>query len=94
MSATITTPCVTITPTICDGIVVRWYGSENAMRRGSEIVSASRNGVCGHGGYITPEMFVQAWAAHLALKSGRDVSHLATHRSLGIFSDEYVPVSQ
>lgn len=86
---------VTVTPTIMDGTVVRWFGSEEAMRSVRPIVSASRNRVSGHsGGEITPELFEAAWSAHQALKRGDNgaVVPLETHRSRGFLSDEYEPV--
>lgn len=84
---------VTSTPTICDGTVVRWFGSEEAMRYSNPVISASRNGVMGGSRFITPELFHVAWEAHLAIKRGDDVSHLVTHRSKRLLGDEYVPVN-
>lgn len=82
--------CVTVTPTIMSGTVVRWFPSEEAMRSVSPAISASRDGVMGHGGhYLTPDLFQGAWDAHLAIKRGDTVAHLATHRHAGLFSGEY-----
>lgn len=77
--------CVTVTPTIGDGTVVRWYASEAAMDYMQPTISASRNGVLGHGGdYISGEVFTAAWAAHQRLAQGLDVDDLATHRRHGL----------
>jgi hypothetical protein len=75
---------VTVTPTIMDGTVVRWYAHERDLDHYQPAVSASRDGVMGHDTFITPELFDAAWAAHLAIKIGADVSHLATHRKRGL----------
>lgn len=85
---------VTVTPTIMDGQVVRWYPSEAALENHSEAISASRNAVMACDGHpITPELFDAAWTAHLALKNKGDLSHLATHRQRG-FLGSYEPVEQ
>lgn len=75
---------VTVTPTILDGTVARWYRSETELAWGNETISASRNGVMGHGTYITPTDYDAAWTAHLAIKAGHDIQHLATHKRRGI----------
>lgn len=80
---------VTVTPTIMDGTVVRWFTTAYAMEDCRPVVSASREGVSGHHGHITPELFDAAWAAHLAIKAGQDVNHLATHRRRGVFSGPF-----
>lgn len=72
---------VTVTPTIMDGNVVRWHRGPG---EGRVIISASRNGVMGHGDYIAPGLFDRAWTATLAIANGQDVNHLATHRRRGI----------
>jgi hypothetical protein len=77
-------PVVTVTATIMDGTVARWYRTETELAWGNETISASRNGVHGHSGHITPELFDAAWTAHLALKNGADIGHLATHRRRGL----------
>jgi hypothetical protein len=76
---------VIITPTIMDGRVVRWYQSLNAAEQSNEIVSASRNGVrveC----FVSPDgveslvaLIREARKAADLIRSGKDVSHLATH---------------
>ena len=85
---------VTVTPTIMDGTVVRWYCSEQALMYGNAALSASRHCVMGHGGHITPELFEAAWAAHLAITRGEDVQHLATHTRTRLFGGEWEPVTE
>lgn len=85
-----TAPYITVTPTVMDGTVVRWFTNQRDMDRCQAAISASRRGVLSDG-YITPELFDPAWAAHLALKAGVDVEHLATHRHQGI-TGPFVPV--
>jgi hypothetical protein len=86
-----TAPVVTVTPTILDGTVARWYHNETHLAWHRETISASRNGVMGHGTYITPDTFDAAWTAHLALKNGHDIGHLATHRRRGL-TGPYEPI--
>ena len=87
--------CVTSTPTICDGTVLRWYSSEEALIYGNCAISASRNGVVGHGGQITPPMFQAAWDAHLLLKARRDedANRAVTHRRKRVFGTDYERIS-
>ena len=80
---------VTVTPTIMDGTVVRWYHNENAVEYGREMVSASRNGVRVNG-YLTDVPGDVLSAAQQAYETLRrddrtDISHLATHRRRGLF---------
>jgi len=73
---------VTVTPTIRDGQVVRWYGSEEAAQYGDEMLSVSRNGVRVHAYLddVPDDVLTQARDAHRVLAAGGDVGHLATHR--------------
>lgn len=66
-------------PTIMDGTVIRWYASESDAKAHNQVISASRNGVYGHG-KLTPEYFDAAWAAHARLIAGRSVDEIATHK--------------
>ncbi len=80
---------VTVTPTIMDGLVVRWYRDLDAAQAGGAIASmasASRNGVLVHG-YLheVPErVLAEARRAHRLLSERRDaddeVRAMATHR--------------
>lgn len=87
---------VTVSPTIMDGAVVRWYSSEDAVEYGREMCSASRNGVRVNG-YLTDVPADVLSAAQQAYESLRrddrtDVGHLATHRRRGLFGP-LVPVA-
>ncbi|MFG1659055.1 hypothetical protein ACGFIY_21235 [Micromonospora chersina] len=90
---------VTVTPTIMDGTVVRWYSSEDAVEYGREMCSASRNGVRVNG-YLTDvpaDVLAAAQQAYEALRRDdrTDVGHLATHRQRGLFGPyEPVPAKQ
>ena len=92
-----TTRVVTVTPTIMDGTVVRWYGSLEAAENPGVcgIISASRNGVMGGGDYITRADWEAASSAHVALARDQnaDLGHLATHRRKGFMSSELTAVS-
>jgi hypothetical protein len=82
---------VVVNHTVMSGQVARFYATENAARNGVEKVSASRDGVLGGAGYITPEAFEAAWAAHLRLARREDVRDIATHTErLG----EYLAVAE
>lgn len=89
---------VIITPTICDGTVVRWYTSETAARRGQEIVSASRNAVMVNASVVSRSdadalRHVMDEAVHTMalIRQGVNVRYLATHtQRLG--SNEPIPV--
>lgn len=81
---------VTVTPTIMDGTVVRWYATENPEGLGEPQVSVSRNGVL-VSGYLheVPEaVLAQAQELHRRWRRDRDawpdVRKLATHRRRGI----------
>lgn len=80
---------VTVTATIMDGPVVRWYSSEAGYRHGAEIMSASRDGVRVnvylHA--VPADALADAQAAYRALDRHRhelelpgEVAVLATHR--------------
>lgn len=71
-------PIVVVNHTVMSGQVARFYSSRRAVEYGHAIVSASRDGVVGHGGSITPEVFAAAWAAHERLKRREDVRDLET----------------
>lgn len=96
---------VTVTPTIMDGTVVRWYRSIEpamadatlAVARG-ELLSASRDGVlvrC-YLHEVPDDVLRAAREAYQQLKRDRnaDLRHLATHRRARLFSGELVEVSQ
>ena len=82
---------VIVTQTIMSGQVARWYPNVNAAKYGTAIVSASREGVVGHGGFIRPDHFAEAWAAHLRLVRREDVRDIATHTQ-PFGSDTVAPV--
>ena len=70
--------------TVMDGFVIRWYASEASATHGTEVISASRNGVMGGAGAnLTPELFEAAWAAHKKLEAGSryksDFTDIITH---------------
>ena len=85
---------VTVTPTINDSTVVRWYGSLQAVALSHDIISASRNGVTGGGAYITEADWEAASSAHEALvrDQNADLKYLATHRRNG-FMGPFEPVT-
>ncbi|WP_395109806.1 hypothetical protein [Actinomadura sp. SCN-SB] len=76
-------PVVTVTHTIMDGPVVRWYRDLTAAELNSCLLSASRTGVMIHGEVylhdLPAEWITAAELAHKSLKAGADVSGLATH---------------
>ncbi len=80
---------VTVTPTIMDGTVVRWYGSESAAEYGAEMLSVSCDGVKVNVYLhkVPDDVLALANHVYLSLKRGRraDVQHLATHRRRGMF---------
>lgn len=83
---------IIVNHTIMSGQVARWYPSLSAAYSGDAIVSASREGVIGHGGFIQPAHFAAARATHLRLANGEDVRNIATHtQSFG--SDVIEPVA-
>ena len=73
-------PVVTVTPTIMSGTVVRWYPSLEAAERNDPVVSASRN-ACLADGDVPEEWADAARQAHtrLAVDPDADMSYLATH---------------
>lgn len=88
----------TVTPTIMDGTVVRWYRSEIAAEMHRVMVSASRNGVqVGEhltNGEVPVEVMDRANAAHemLIASSDADLSGWATHRRGPRLGSELVPI--
>lgn len=87
---------VTVTPTVMDGTVVRWYHNEDAAEYGREMVSASRNGVRVNGylNDVAADVLSAAQQAYETLRRDNraDVSGLATHRRSGMFGP-LVPVT-
>lgn len=76
---------VTVTPTIQDGTVVRWYASLAAAEHHHDpIVSASRNGVriTTYLHLVPPAVLARANEAHEILRGGAPelVQDMATHR--------------
>lgn len=88
----------TVTPTIMDGTVVRWYRSETAAEHNWVMVSASRNAVIVgehlSNGEVTPGVMARARLVHelLRRKPDADLSGWATHRRARAFGGELVPV--
>lgn len=85
MPADQTPPVVTVTPTILDGTVVRWYLTAAAADRGHEAVSASRNGIIvkAYLNEVPPEVIAQAEEAYEILRDNGPrelVQDMATHR--------------
>lgn len=82
--ATMAEVVVTVTPTIVDGAVVRWYAApQHDGGQHRELCSASRNGVRVHhqvDGW--QDVIAAAGDVHEQLQRDRhaDLSHLATHR--------------
>jgi hypothetical protein len=72
---------VTITPTVMDGTVLRWYAADDDTGR-HPVMSVSRNRVAVYDqGLVTPEGALAAAEAHAALRCDRyaDVRRYATH---------------
>lgn len=94
-----TDPVITVTATIMDGQVVRWYRTVGAAANHRPVLSASRNGVSVHGEYLTgiPQSWIdtakQAYA-DLAADSDADVKRLATHRNRGFSNGPLEPVEK
>jgi hypothetical protein len=88
----------TVTPTIMDGTVVRWYRSEIAAETHRVMVSASRNGISvgEHltNGEVTPGVMERAELVHelLRRKPDADLSGWATHRRERTFGGGLVRV--
>lgn len=92
-------PVITVTVTVMDGTVVRWFRDLNAAENMRAAVSASRNGVSIHAEYLTdvPKLWVDAaLEAYGELKVNRDVnlSGMATHRHRGAMNGPLVPVEK
>lgn len=91
--------CVTVTPTVMDGTVVRWFASEREMRFGTCILSASRNKVVvEHAEFRSLDDFerfhrlaTEAIQVADSLRRGDSVAHLATHQRAGL-SGPYVAI--
>lgn len=90
----------TVTPTIGDGTVVRWYRSEIAAEHRKVMVSASRNGVSvgehlTHGRVPSSIMAVatQAWSI-LSQDPDADMSGWATHRRERVFGGNLVRIQR
>ena len=80
---------VTVTPTIMDGTVVRWFTGLEAAERCRPFLSASRYEVITHvEGVVTPDLREQANAVRDGLPhfgpTPEWVERLATHRRRGI----------
>ena len=82
-------PVITVTATIMDGTVVRWFTSIVAAEAMRPWVSASRRGVAVHAALLTD--IPEQWVAHainvyreLAANADADVTGLATHRRRGL----------
>jgi hypothetical protein len=89
-------PVVVATPTVMDGMVVRWYRSMAAAERHQESVSASRHRVSVHDDdyqTLPPEWALLATDVHrqLARDPGANVDHVVTHRQ-GLIQGQLVPV--
>lgn len=89
---------VTVTPTIGDGTVVRWYADSAPLDALSHIamVSASRNGVIvsGYLHEVPDDVMAAARDTYETLRRNRDadVRHLATHRKRRMFGP-YEPIA-
>jgi hypothetical protein len=91
----------TVTPTVEDGTVVRWYRSEIAADLGQFMISASRNRVeVGKhliNGMVPVNVLTQAELAFTVLNRGGSANELvdwATHRRERTFGGPLVPVSR
>jgi hypothetical protein len=92
-------PVITVTPTVRDGVVVRWHRSLGHAQTHRPVVSASRRGVAVHAEYITDVpvgWMVAATQAYEALLNDRraDLSYLATHVNRGPSNGPLVPVEE
>lgn len=90
----------TVTPTIQDGVVVRWYRSEIAAETRRVMISASRNGVivgdCLINDEVPAEIQAAAEAAHAELRANNyaDMHVYRTHyRVSHPFGPVLVPVN-
>jgi hypothetical protein len=87
---------VTVTPTISDGTVVRWYTSERAAKNRAAAVTASRHRVTVDASFTTAEeasvlraLMFDAEAAMQRLSLGLPVEDRASHE---ITPDGVVPI--
>jgi hypothetical protein len=91
-------PIVVAFPTVMDGLVLRWYRTEDAWKRSTEVISASRNGVSIHCEYLhqVPAGWLEdAQQAHRWLESGRVEQArqgIATHRPTRLIGGELEPI--
>ena len=95
-------PIVTVTPTVMDGLVVRWYADLDAAQNCHEMASASRNGVriasrMGGNLYQTPAAVLdQAIRANEILRRrgepDDEVRAMATHRRRRLFGMDLEPI--
>lgn len=91
---------VTVTPTIMDGQVVRWFSGEAAMASMHPMLSASRHRVLIHDVELRTvadveefrELLTAACGAQDRLERGEDQRHLATYESSGL-GQPYVPIT-
>lgn len=88
----------TVSPTIQDGTVVRWYRSEIAAEHRMVMVSASRNGVIVgehlSNGEVPDVVMSAAELVHKVLRedSHADMSAWATHRREPVFGGDLVRI--
>lgn len=83
---------VTVTPTIGDGTVIRWFTSDFTMERCDPIVSASRKAVVVHDLHVRSSAdraeldhlldWAMAWQGRIL--NGERLTHLATHERDGL----------
>lgn len=81
---------VTITPTVMDGTVLRWYDTDAADDTGRPVMSVSRNRVEVYDkDRIDPAAARAAAESHAELKRNRlaDVRRYATHMRLSLRGD-------
>lgn len=82
-------PVITVTPTVMDGTVVRWYVNTTAAETGTDVMSACREGVLinVHLHKVPVEWLLTATQVHERLRKDRsaDLAHLATHRKTRMF---------
>jgi dihydrodipicolinate synthase/N-acetylneuraminate lyase len=92
-------PVITVTATVMDGQVARWYRSVEDATIHRAVLSASRSGVSVYAEFLTdvPQEWIDAAkAAHAELAADRnaDVRHLATHRNRGFSNGPLEPVEK
>jgi len=98
MTAPTEPPVVVATPTVMDGLVLRWYRAADDWERSTETISASRNGVSIHCAYLhqVPDRWLEAaQEAHRLMDAGRyaQARRLATHEPTPLFGGELRPVA-